>query len=139
MAVKDGSDTATDQIDKYVLFPPLFLPFVVRRDFEFVLTKRSISDETNRTIHQLKTQSARIQVCKKMERHQYWKAHNRLQKEVQRILHCENDGENIKEENDNPFGRDRREARDKSRHGVYTNRIKEIIRLIGCQWAFRST
>lgn len=28
VAVKDGSDTITDQIDKYILFPSLFLPFI---------------------------------------------------------------------------------------------------------------
>ena len=71
-------------------------------------------------------QSARIQVYDQMKRHQHWKRHDDLQKEVQKILRHGNDGQDDEENDVNPLGH----RRGKPEHGV-RDRLKEIIRLIG--------
>ena len=91
MVGEDGSDNTTDQIYKYLLSPPFALLSVYWDGglvyFEPLLTKRSISDQTNHTIHQLEIQSARILVYDKMQsyqrrridddlKHQSWEDHS---------------------------------------------------------------
>ncbi len=87
------------------------------------LTKRSISDEA----YQLKTQSVR-------EWDQHLKEYNILQEEVRKILRRGEDGGGGRgEDNANPFGHKRQ---GKPGHSV-RDRLKEIIRLMACEWAFR--
>ena len=79
-----------------------------------------------RMIHQLKIQSARIQVYDQMKRHQHWKRHGDLQKEVQKLLLHGNDEQDDEENDVNHLGH----RQGKPGHGV-RDRLKEIIHLIG--------
>lgn len=104
----DRSDTATDQVDKFVL-PLSFYSFVDILEwrlvyFKPILTKISISEQTKRTIRQLEIRSARTRVCAKMQRHQpqrrcddschqRWERHDKLQNEVRELLHRTKNGD----------------------------------------------
>jgi len=70
-------------------------------------------------------QSVRIQVYDQMKRYQYWKRHDDLQKEVQKILRHGNNGQDNEENDVNPLGH----RQGKLGHSV-CDRLKEIIRLI---------
>ena len=86
-----------------------------------MLTQRSISSQTEHTIHQLKTESARIRVYDEMQSHQrrkryddlsrqFWEDHGNLQDEVRKLRPRKNgyaDGEE-EEDNANPLYRERR-------------------------------
>ena len=108
---------------------PLFSPLSTIGDlvsFEPRLTKRSISDQTKRMIRQLKIQSGQTQVCDRMERHQHWKRHDKLQKKSKKYCATGMMDRMMKKMMSIPSV-----IGEGSQNMVFRDRLKEIIRLIG--------